>query len=332
MAKEKEKEKEVPDEFKKAIVKEFNKIEGVGDTTAEKLYLGGYFDLIRVAASSPSMLSDNTSIPIDSASKIVANAMKVIDTGGFETATERLAKEKASPKLTSGAESLDILLGGGFRSGIITEMAAPNGIGKTQIGFTIAVMATRPHSEGGLDSHVVYMDTENTFSSERIEGIIKARGYDVEETMDKIHIITTTSTAHQIVAMNGVRRLSAELGGIKLIVVDSVIAKFRSEYTGRSTLADRQQLLGKHLADLASFAIDNNAVIYVTNQVMSRPDAFFGDPNVATGGNIMGHDNAVRMYMRKGQKGKRVVKLAKAPNLPEGECVIQLSEKGIEDP
>ena len=42
MAKEKEKEKEVPDEFKKAIIKEFNKIEGVGDTTAEKLYLGGY--------------------------------------------------------------------------------------------------------------------------------------------------------------------------------------------------------------------------------------------------------------------------------------------------
>lgn len=327
----KEKEKPEVDVFKNSVIKELTRIEAVGDTTAEKLYEGGYYSLIEIGAASPSTLSDRTCIAIDSASKIVANAMKIIDVGSFETGNERLKTEIALPRLTTGAEVLDSLLGGGLYPGIITEMAAPNGAGKTQLGFTIAVMATRPLLEGGLDTDVIFIDTENTFRAGRIFMIAEARGYDPEATLDRIHVITAPSSAHQILSMNAARKLSAELGGVKLIIVDSVIANFRSEFTGRGTLADRQQLMGKHLSELATFASNNNAVVYVTNQVAARPDAFFGDPNNPTGGNIMGHDNANRLYMRPGKQGKRVIKLTKAPDMPVGECVVQLSDKGVED-
>lgn len=327
----KEKEKEKPDEFKKSVMDEFKNIEGVGVVSAEKLYEGGYYSLIDVGAASPSMLSDRTSIAVESASKIVANAMKIADLGKFMNGNERLVVEQERPKLSTGVESLDTLLGGGLYPGIITEMAAENGVGKTQLGFTLAVMATRPIVEGGLDSHVIFIDTENTYRSGRIYMIAEARGYDPQETLDKIHVISAPSSSHQILVMNDVRKLSAELGGVKLIIVDSVIANFRSEFTGRGTLAERQQLLGKHLSDLSTFSTNNDAVVYVTNQVSARPDAFFGDPNNPTGGNIMGHDNANRLWMRKGKQLKRVIKLVKSPDRPVGECVVELSDKGVED-
>ena len=41
--------------------------------------------------------------------------------------------------------------------------------------------------------------------------------------------------------------------------------------------------------DLMKFASLYNAAIIVTNQVMSKPDAFFGDPTKPIGGHIVGH-------------------------------------------
>lgn len=318
-------------EFRANVLKEFQGIEAVGPATAEKLFEGGFYSILDIGASSPSNLSDRTSIGIESASKLIANAMKIADLGEFSTGIELYEKEKGINKLSTGAEALDNLLGGGLVPGNITEMSAPNGIGKTQLGYTLSVMATRPIEEGGLDTDVIFIDTENTYKPGRMYMIAEARGYDPVATLSRIHVIQANNSAHQVLIMEKVKRLSAELGGVKLLIVDSVISHFRSEFIGRGTLAERQGQLGMHLNDLLGFAKANNSVVYVTNQVQSKPDAFFGDPNVATGGNIMGHFNAYRLYMRRGKAGKRVVRLNKAPDRPEGECVVELTARGIED-
>lgn len=318
-------------EFKANIIKEFQTIEAVGPATAEKLFEGGFYSILDIGASSPSNLSDRASIGVDSASKIIANAMKIVDLGEFSTGIELYEREKDISKLSTGAESLDNLIGGGMVPGNITEMSAPNGIGKTQLGYTLAVMATRPYEEGGLDTDVIFIDTENTYKPGRMYMIAEARGYDPVETLGRVHVIQANNSAHQVLIMEKVRRLSAELGGVRLLIVDSVISHFRAEYIGRGTLSDRQGQLGTHLNDLLSFARANNSVVYVTNQVQARPDAFFGDPNIATGGNVMGHFNAYRLYMRRGKAGKRVVRLNKAPDRGEGECVVELTEQGVTD-
>lgn len=82
---------------------------------------------------------------------------------------------------------------------------------------------------------------------------------------------------------------------------------------------------------LMKLANSYNIVVYVTNQVMARPDMFFGDPTAAIGGNIVGHNSSTRIYLRKGKKGSRVAKLIDSPHLPDGEAIFMVKEEGIKD-
>ena len=118
---------------------------------------------------------------------------------------------------------------------------------------------------------------------------------------------------------------------VRLLVVDSVTAHFRAEYVGRGTLADRQQKLNKHLHELMRFADLNNSLILVTNQVMAKPDTFFGDPTKPVGGHVLGHTATFRLYLRKSKGEKRIARLVDSPNLPDGEAVFSVTMEGLKD-
>jgi DNA repair protein RadA len=118
---------------------------------------------------------------------------------------------------------------------------------------------------------------------------------------------------------------------VRLMVVDSLTAHFRAEYIGRGVLAERQQLLNKHIHELMRFGDIHNAAIYVTNQVAAKPDAFFCDPTRPIGGHIVGHSATFRVYLRKSKGGKRIARLIDSPNMPEAEAVFTVSEDGIRD-
>ena len=118
---------------------------------------------------------------------------------------------------------------------------------------------------------------------------------------------------------------------VKLLVVDSLTAHFRAEFIGRGTLAERQQKLNKHMHALMKVADMFNIVVYVTNQVMAKPDVFFGDPTHAIGGHVVAHASTYRMYLRKGKKGSRVAKLVDSPSMPEGEAAFYVETGGIRD-
>jgi len=118
---------------------------------------------------------------------------------------------------------------------------------------------------------------------------------------------------------------------IKLVVVDSLTAHFRAEFSGRGQLADRQQKLNKYLHNLMKIAEQFNLAIYVTNQVMANPAMMFGDPTTAIGGNIVGHASTFRVYIRRGKKNSRVAKLIDSPNLPDNECIFYVGNGGVCD-
>ena len=82
---------------------------------------------------------------------------------------------------------------------------------------------------------------------------------------------------------------------------------------------------------LMKLADTYNICVFVTNQVMAKPDQFFGDPTTAIGGHIVGHASTFRLYLRKGKKGTRVAKLVDSPSLPEGEAVFMVTEAGVKD-
>jgi len=106
---------------------------------------------------------------------------------------------------------------------------------------------------------------------------------------------------------------------------------FRADYSGRGQLADRQQKMNRHIHALQKLGDVHNVAVYITNQVMARPDQMFGDPTAAIGGHILGHASTFRVYLRKSKQTKRIARLVDSPNLPDGEAVFNVSDKGIED-
>ncbi|AKA48212.1 DNA repair and recombination protein RadA [uncultured archaeon] len=303
---------------------------GVGEATAEKLRENGYDDIMNLAVASPKDLSELSGIAEGAAIKIIAAARKSADIGNFETGEQILQRRKDVMKLTTGSKNLDELLGGGFETQSITEFFGEFGSGKTQIMHQAAVNATMSEEQGGFDCDVLIIDSENTFRPERIIQMSKGKDLDPDVVLKRIHVARAYNSHHQILLAEKAGDLAKEFP-IRLMIVDSLTSHFRSEYMGRGSLSERQQLLNRHMHDLLRFGTVNNAVIAVTNQVSARPDVFFGDPMAPIGGNIVGHTATFRVYLRKGKAGKRIARLIDSPYLPEGETVIQLSENGILD-
>jgi len=303
---------------------------GVGPATAEKLRDAGYVDLMAIAVESPKVLSEVAEIGESTAVKIIAAAKQAADVGGFETGDTILERRRNISKLTSCSKAFDELMGGGLETQSITEFFGEFGSGKTQICFQLAVNATRPLEDGGLDGEVFIIDTENTFRPERIVQMATALDLDPEEVLKKIHVARAFNSHHQMLLVEKAQELAANMK-VRLLIVDSLTAHFRAEYVGRGALAERQQNLNKHMHDLLRFGDLNNAVIAVTNQVSAKPDAFFGDPTRPIGGHIVGHAATYRLYLRKSKGGKRIARLIDSPNLPEAEAVISVGEDGIRD-
>ena len=305
-------------------------IPGVGPAIAEKLREAGYTELMSIAVAAPATLAEACEIGDKKAQDIIEGAKLCCDIGGFETGDAILQRRAAVTKLTTGSKAFDELLGGGIESQAITELYGEFGSCKTQVCFQLAVNATLPEEKGGLDSDVIIIDTENTFRPERIVQMATYMGADPEETLKRIHVARAFNSQHQVLLVDKAMELSRDMK-CRLMIVDSLTSHFRSEYLGRGALAERQQILNRHMHDLLNFATVNNAAIAVTNQVAAKPDAFFGDPMRPIGGTIVGHTSTFRIYLRKGKAGKRIARLVDSPNMPEGEAVFVVTEEGIKD-
>lgn len=314
---------------------------GVGPATAEKLKEAGFNTIEAVAVASPAELANTAEIGESTAAKIINAARQSADIGGFETGDMVLERRKLVGKLSTGCVEFDEMMGGGIESQSITEMYGEFGSGKTQVAHQLAVNVQLPKEQGGLDGSVIMIDTENTFRPERIkqmvQGISERNGvdYDPEEFLKNIHVARAYNSNHQILLVDSAMELANELKEtdrpVRLMIVDSLTAHFRAEYVGRGTLADRQQKLNKHLHGLQRFGDLYNSSVVVTNQVMSKPDAFFGDPTKPIGGHILGHTATFRLYLRKSKGDKRIIRLVDSPNLPDGEAIISVTTDGLVD-
>lgn len=305
-------------------------IPGVGPAISEKLREAGYSEIMAIAVASPRELAEACEIGDKKAMDIIEGAKLCADIGGFETGEDILERRKLITKLTTGSKAFDELMNGGLESQSIVEMFGEFGSCKTQVCFQLAVNATMPLERGGLDSDVIIIDTENTFRPERIIQMSNYLGLDSDAVLKRIHVARAYNSQHQVLLVEKAIELAKEFP-CKLMIVDSLTSHFRAEYVGRGMLAERQQILNRHMHDLLNFATLNNAVIAVTNQVAAKPDAFFGDPTRPIGGHIVGHTATFRLYLRKGKAGKRIARLIDSPNLPEGEAVFSVTEDGIKD-
>ena len=303
---------------------------GVGPATAEKLREAGFEELLAIAVMSPMELAEQAELGEAVSSKIIQAAKKLANIGGFISGNALLERRKTVQKLTSGTSAMDELLGGGFETQSICEVFGEFGSGKTQIGHQLAVNTILPTSQGGLNGEVFYIDTEDTFRPERIAQMAEAVGMDPQDALDRIHVARAYNSAHQMLLVDEIKRMAKSID-VKLVIVDSLTSHFRAEFVGRGMLASRQQKLNKHLKELKQLSDVQNALIVVTNQVMSNPAALWGDPTKAIGGHIVGHASTFRLYLRKSKGGRRIARLIDSPNLPEGEAVFTVTAEGLKD-
>jgi DNA repair protein RadA len=308
---------------------EIDKLAGVGEKTAEKLTEAGYTDYMSIAAASAGELISSVGVGEDTANKIIASARDALSMG-FETATDVLRKRDNVGRITTGSKTLDDLIGGGVETQSITEAHGAFGSGKSQIAHQLAVTVQLPKEKGGLGGKAIFIDTEQTFRPERIMEMAKGLGMDPKKVLENILVARAYNSDHQVLLAEKAEE-HIKKNNVRIVIVDSLTSAFRTDYTGRGTLANRQQKLNRHLHVLQRIADVHNAAIYVTNQVMSRPDILFGDPTAPIGGHILGHTATFRLYLRKSKAEKRIAKLIDSPCLPEGETVFKVIVEGIRD-
>ena len=303
---------------------------GIGSATAEKLKESGYSEVLSIAVASPGELCDATGINEAAARKVIQAARSMMEMG-FESGTDLLERRKKVVKITTGSSAVDEILGGGFETGSIIEAYGAYGSSKTQIAHQLAVNAQLPIDKKGANGTVVYIDTENTFRPERIIQFAEGMGIDSKKALENIKVAKAFNSDHQMLLAEKIEELINKSLNVKLVIIDSLTAHFRAEFIGRGTLAERQQKINRHMKVLSKLADMHNLCVYVTNQVMAKPDTFFGDPTEAIGGHIVGHNSAFRIYLRRGKKGTRVAKLVDSPNMPESEGIFMITEGGIRD-
>jgi DNA repair protein RadA len=325
----KKKDKEEKEE--KEEEKKLTDIPGIGPGIAAKLEAAGIYDLMGIAVMSPTALSELAGVGEAVARKAIQAARGMLNLG-FMDASEVAKKRENIIFITTGSQSLNGLLGGrGVETGALTEAYGAYGSGKTQLALTLAVNVQLPREKGGANGKAVYIDTEGTFRPERIRQIAESMGADSTKALKNILVARAFNSDHQILLMDKINEMIKNGEPIRLVIVDSLTAHFRAEYSGRGQLADRQQKLNRYLHNLVRMAEQHNLAVYVTNQVMANPAMMFGDPTTAVGGNIVGHASTYRMYLRRGKQGSRVAKLIDSPNLPDNEAQFFVTEAGVKD-
>jgi len=314
---------------KKPKYESIEDIPGIGQSTAKRLRELGFHTVESLAMATIRELVQ-AGIGEKRAFEII-NAARSSSSLSFIRVDELFEKRQNVSRLTTGSKKLDELLGGGLETQAITEFYGEYGSGKSQIAHQLCVNVQLPSGCGGLGGGALYIDTENTFRTERIIQMSRHMGLDPDQIFKGIVLAEAYTSDHQMFLLENADKVVKE-SNIRLIVVDSLTAHFRSEYIGRENLAERQQKLNQHMHKLIRLARAFNAVALVTNQVMASPEVFFDEPIRPIGGHIVAHTSHTRIYLRKARTGPvRIARLVSSPYLPEGESIFEITENGIED-
>lgn len=153
--------------------------------------------------------------------------------------------------------SIDSLLGGGVRSGMLTDIYGQSGSGKSQICFTLCVNYIKSSAQA---DRIMFVDTAGTFRPERI---VEIAGDSMNSNiLNKIIYIRALSTVDQA---NAIRLISSLTP--KLIILDSATSLFSGEFKGMA----RHLALMKYLHQVSLNAIRFDCAIVMTNMVRNVP-------------------------------------------------------------
>ncbi|KAH7715760.1 DNA repair protein RAD51 1 [Aphelenchoides avenae] len=305
---------------------------GIHPSDIKKLKAAGFYTVEGVAYAKKSHVSVVHGISEQKADKIIEESRKLVPMG-FTTASEVHVKRGDIIYIGTGSRELDRLLGNGIETGSITEIFGEFRTGKSQLCHMLAVTCQMPVDMGGAEGKCLWVDTEGTFRPERLVAIAQRFNLSPQDVLDNVAYARCHNTDHQTELLGHAAQMMAE-SRYALVVVDSAMALYRTDFSGRGELAARQMHLAQFLRGLLGLADQFGVAVVITNQVVAQVDggpSAFMDPKKPIGGNIMAHSSTTRLYLRKGKGETRTCKIYDSPCLPEGECSFAITPNGIED-
>ena len=315
------------------MASDLEELRGIGKVTAARLQDAGITSAYHLAIMNPEELEEMAGIDPARASRIIMEARRVLKmTTEPVNALEYEEIIKENPRLTTGVTAIDELLGGGLEPGAIYELAGEYGAGKTQLCHQLSV--TVQTFDERLRGKALYIDTEGTFSPQRIRAIAPRFGIEPEKALKNIYV----ARVETVVALEEAVREAAprllENDSIRLIIIDSVIALYRAQFKGLEWLARRQQRLNYVLDWLKRLGRAYSPLyLVITNQVLTemtptKPGAALRIP---AGGNIIAHASTHRLLLRKAGE-KHIIRVLDSPYLPyKAQAEFKVTSEGVED-
>jgi len=306
---------------------------GINNQDLKKLKENGFQTVESIAFATKKTLLGIKGISEAKADKLINEASKLVPMG-FMTAKDFNIQREDIIQISTGSKELDKILDGGIETGSITELFGEFRTGKTQLCHQLCVTCQLPFGQGGGEGKALYIDTEGTFRPERCLAIADRYGLNGEDVLDNIAYARAYNSDHQMKLLVQASQMMAG-SRFALMIVDSATALYRTDYSGRGQLADRQMHLAQFLRQLLRLADEYGIAVVLTNQVVAAVDGsamFQADPKKPIGGNIMAHASTTRLKFRKGKGTQRICSIYDSPNLPERDAIFCIETDGISDP
>lgn len=221
-------------------------------------------------------------------------------------------------KLSTGNGDLNDFLEGGYDRDVISTFFGPSGSGKTTLCIIAAIEVARSGKK------VIYIDTEASFSVERLKQIAYN---DYNEVMASILFLKPLNFDQQQKSFDKLRHLVDD--SIGLIIVDTISMLYRLAVGQSRDVYDINKKLSMQLSYLTEISRKSKIPILIANQVYSSFEE--KDKVNMVGGDILKYSSKTLIELKCLKNSIRRMVIQKARSLPEGNSLIfKLTDKGIE--
>nr|XP_055041646.1 DNA repair protein XRCC3 isoform X1 [Misgurnus anguillicaudatus] len=259
-------------------------------------------------------------------------------------------------RLSFACPVLDGLMRGGLPLRGITELAGESAAGKTQFCLQLCLSVQYPLENGGLNSGAVYICTEDSFPIKRLRQLISQQPRlrpDLPSSLihsirfsDNIYIEHVADLEALQACVSQRVPVLLERGLVKLVVVDSVAALFRSEFQADEAIKRSRHLL-TFSSTLHRLSHNYGAPVLCVNQVTDvvdgpnpgRCDYGLVDSKVLPALGIAWANQVMVRLMLRRQEGcvisegrssaPRKLEVVFAPHLPRAACLCGVWEEGV---
>jgi RAD51-like protein 1 len=219
------------------------------------------------------------------------------------------AASSSSCHMSTGLPDLDAHLGGGLPSRQVCELVGPAGVGKTQLCLSVAAHALVGGAERG--AHVLYVDTEGSFSASRMHQLLllamcakeapNASAVEAERLLARLTVLQPRSWSEYVACLSS--QLEQELlkqPAVSLVVVDSIAMAVNRHFDHNLALGSddkgvvqRQAVVGAQAARLKRHADVHGVCVLCVNQVVGGGSGAFGHAGDVAGdiGSIQGQED-----------------------------------------